>query len=242
MFLTCATARLASTHAIKALFLKVGLSVSARRLRRCGVPRAVCCGSGEFWARRNFGIRIITVVLHIADARHIHLLYCCSVRAYGELAGRVSIVPKRQVCTSRCGGPTVWIRVSTVSSPTRAVTELVGLYTVISTSFTCQGDSHTVPVTVSPFVNFLSRTIPKMFPSVVLVLVCCWQTETLLRPAGVLRRCPGSCLRPALVLVCSLPYVTPSAPCRRTWMAPGDIENVVLEIDIFVSSTGDSTS
>ena len=69
MFLTCATARLASMHTIKALFLKVGLSVSTRRLRRCGVPRAVCCGSGEFWARRNFGIRIITVVLHIADAR-----------------------------------------------------------------------------------------------------------------------------------------------------------------------------
>ena len=53
------------------LFLKVVLSVSTRRLRRCGVPRAVCCGSGEFWARCNFGIRIITVVLHIADARHI---------------------------------------------------------------------------------------------------------------------------------------------------------------------------
>ena len=53
-----------------------------------------------------------------------------------------------------------------MSSPTRAVTEFVGLYAVISTSFTCQGDSHTVPVMVSPFVNFLSRTIPKMFPSV----------------------------------------------------------------------------
>ena len=47
MFLTCATARLASTHTIKALFLKVVLSVSIRRLRRCGVPGAVCCGSGK---------------------------------------------------------------------------------------------------------------------------------------------------------------------------------------------------
>ena len=39
------------------------------------------------------------------------------------------------------------------------------------------------------------RTL-KMFPSVILVLVCCWQTETFLRPASVLRKCPGSCLRP----------------------------------------------
>ena len=62
-----------------------------------------------------------------------------------------------------------------MSSPTRAVTEFVGLYAVISTSFTCQGDSHIVPVTVSLFVNFLSRTIQKMFPSVVLVLVCSLQ-------------------------------------------------------------------
>ena len=38
-----------------------------------------------------------------------------------------------------------------MSSPTRAVTEFVGLYAVTSTSFTCQGDSHAVPVTVSPF-------------------------------------------------------------------------------------------
>ena len=68
MFLTSSTAHLASTHTMRACLLKVDLSVSTRRLRRCGDPRADCCGSGEFW---NFGIRIITVMLHTADARRI---------------------------------------------------------------------------------------------------------------------------------------------------------------------------
>ena len=56
-------------------------------------------------------------------------------------------------------------RVFTAPS-TRAVTEFVGLSAVISTSFACHWNSDIVPVTISLFVNFLSRAVPKMFPSV----------------------------------------------------------------------------
>ena len=203
MFLTSSTARLASKHTIRALFLHIleGCSLhfysEAETLRR---------PSGRLLRQRRVLELVTSHMHHNCGASHrgclTHsLLYCCSVRVYGELTGRVSIVP---VCTSQL----VVRRYGLEFLP------CLHQHVQLPNSWlsTRPGISHTVPVTVSPFVNFLSRTIPKMFPSVVLVLV---------RPSGLLRRCPGSCLRPVQVLVCSLPCVTPSAPCRRTWMAPG---------------------
>ena len=52
-----------------------------------------------------------------------------------------------------------------MSSPLHQIVQLPNS-SVSMRSVPCQWGSHAVPVTVSPFVNFLSTTIPKMFPSV----------------------------------------------------------------------------
>ena len=94
------------------------------------------------------------------------------MRAYGELTGRVSIVPKRQVCTSRL----VVRRYGLVFLPS--------LHRSINTySYRIRGSlrGHFDFVYGFALCQLSEQNNSEVFPSVVLVLVCCWQTETLLR-------------------------------------------------------------